>query len=86
MIFSDYEDYYGEHILDALEDVDPTVLAGNPDFELHRRLRQGGRAALDPIELSGSPDRFAGMTGKTENPGWKLDKWKFLPMYTSILI
>jgi hypothetical protein len=86
MIFSDYEeDYHGEHILDALEDVDPAILASNPDFELHRRLRQGGRAALDPSELAGPPDKFASMTGKTENPGWKLDKWKFLPMVNKTL-
>lgn len=81
LIFSDYEEHYnGEHILDALADVTPEILANNPDFELYRRLQQGGRASLDPSELAGSPDGFAVVTGKTDNPGWKLDKWKFLPM------
>ena len=27
--------------------------------------------------IAASPDAW---TGHTENPGWKLDKWKFLPM------
>ena len=81
LIFSDYEeDYYGEHILDALDSVSPDIRANHKDFELWRRLQQDGRAALDPSELSGSPKAFASMSGNAENPGWKLDKWKFLPM------
>lgn len=86
LIFSDHqEDYYGERVLDALADVNPYIQANNPDFELYRRLRQGGRASLDSSELAGPPDTFASMTGKTENPGWKLDKWKFLPMINKTL-
>jgi hypothetical protein len=86
LIFSDLdEQYHGEHILDALADVNPEILDNNPDFELHRRLRKSGRTSLDPSELAGSPDRFAIKTGKAENPGWKLDKWKFLPMVNKTL-
>lgn len=86
LIFSDLEeDYRGEHILNALADVDHVILQKNPDFELHRRLQDGGRAALDPTELAGSPDSFAKVTGHEENPGWKLDKWKFLPMVNKTL-
>lgn len=86
LIFSDLnEQYHGEHILDALADVDPEILESNPDFELYRRLRKGGRTSLDPSELAGSTDRFAIKTGKAENPGWKLDKWKFLPMVNKTL-
>ncbi|KYG41775.1 glycosyltransferase family 31 protein [Acidomyces richmondensis BFW] len=86
LIFSDLEEYYnGEHILDALADVSPEILENHPDFELWRRLRKGGRSALAQSELAGAPDRFASMSGKTENPGWKLDKWKFLPMVNKTL-
>lgn len=70
LIFSDLdEQYHGEHILDALEDVSPAILENNPDFELHRRLRKGGRTSLDSSELAGSPDKFAIKTGKADNPG-----------------
>jgi hypothetical protein len=86
LIFSDHEEiYHGEHIMDALADVDPFIQANNPDFELYRRLRQGGRVSLDRSELAGPPDTFASMSGKTENPSWKLDKWKFLPMINRTL-
>ncbi|KAI6828681.1 glycosyltransferase family 31 protein [Hortaea werneckii] len=86
LIFSDLEeDYSGEHIIDALADVSPTYQQNSTDFELWRRLRAGGRSALDPSELAGSPDRFANMGGKADNPGWKLDKWKFLPMINRTL-
>lgn len=83
MIFSDYEeDYQGEHIYDALESVDLEVLASHADFALDRHLVQNGTGALAPSELSG-PDTEcteATQSGKTDNPGWKLDKWKFLPI------
>lgn len=86
LIFSDYEEIYrGEHILDALDGVDPSVKADHPDFELWRRLQKGGRAALKPSERSGPISRPQGATGKPSNPGWKLDKWKFLPMLNRTL-
>lgn len=87
LIFSDYEEYLdGEHILDALESVSPEIKATHPDFELWRRLRaDGGRAGLRADELSGPDNRPHGGLGKDENPGWKLDKWKFLPMVNRTL-
>jgi hypothetical protein len=86
LIFSDLEENYGEeHILDALADVDPGIVKENPDFELYRRLQKGGRISLTPSELAGPPDTFASLSGKTDNPGWKLDKWKFLPMVNKTL-
>ncbi|KAK3678254.1 hypothetical protein LTR78_001549 [Recurvomyces mirabilis] len=86
LIFSDFdEDYLGEHIIDALADVDPKYQESSPDFDLWRRLQNGGRSTLDTSELAGDPDRFSSMTGKADNPGWKLDKWKFLPMVNRTL-
>lgn len=86
LIFSDHEEHFHqERILDALADVDPEISQYNPDFELYRRLRHSGRAALDTAELAGPPDRFANLRGKQDIPGWKLDKWKFLPMVNRTL-
>ena len=81
LIFSDHEEYYqGEHIIDALDDVSTKIREEHPDFHLHRRLRQMGRQALAPEEIHHDVARADAWTGHTENPGWKLDKWKFLPM------
>jgi len=81
VIFSDdEEDFEGHHIVDALKYVSPDTQASHPDFDLWRRLQQHGRAALDAVELSGAEVELSGGLGKPENAGWKLDKWKFLPM------
>ncbi|KAK4552375.1 hypothetical protein LTR86_010389 [Recurvomyces mirabilis] len=81
LIFSDHEeDYEGEHIIDALSTVSPEIVAKHADFALYRRLQTNGRASLDLSELSGSDSGIAKPTGNADNPGWKLDKWKFLPM------
>lgn len=87
LIFSDYEEtYQKEHIYDALEFVNTTIKNTHPDFELWRRLQKEGSSALKPSELSGPfsrPQKDA--FGKPSNPGWKLDKWKFLPMVNRTL-
>ncbi|KAF7185252.1 hypothetical protein HII31_13527 [Pseudocercospora fuligena] len=86
MIFSDYEEeFQGHHIYDALEHVNQNTKASHADFALWRRLQEGGRAALQPHELSGTAARAGSNFGKQENPGWKLDKWKFLPMVNRTL-
>jgi hypothetical protein len=81
LIFSDLEEqYHGEHIIDALSSMSDDIKASHEDFEIYRRLQHHGRAILDPSELSGSPEAFERMNGNTQNAGWKLDKWKFMPM------
>ena len=100
LIVSDYaETYHGESIIDALEDVDASYKDSHADFALYRKLQtSGGRAALDPSELSGPAsgpqdiriENLDGLTnstksGKPTNPGWRLDKWKFLPMLNQTL-
>ncbi|SMR53307.1 unnamed protein product [Zymoseptoria tritici ST99CH_3D1] len=82
LIFSDHaENFHNATILDALASVSPAIQATHPDFHLWRRLKQNGREALDGSELAG-PGGMADPngTGHASNPGWKLDKWKFLPM------
>lgn len=87
LIFSDYAERYGdETILDALEDVDPVFQNSHEDFALWRQLQKGGRASLNPSELSGPASYPQHDTvGKPTNPGWRLDKWKFLPMIRKTL-
>lgn len=86
VIFSDFEeDLEGHHIFDALEPVDELVKSTHDDFALYRRLKAEGRKALEPSELSGILADSGGISGKTDNPGWRLDKWKFLPMMNRTL-
>lgn len=87
LIFSDYaEKYEGRHIIDALKDVDPIYQTAHEDFALWQQLQKGGRASLSPSDLSG-PASYPqdGTGGKPTNPGWRLDKWKFLPMIRKTL-
>lgn len=85
MIFSDHEEYFqGNHVFDALESVDKGIRETHPDFELYRRLKEQGREAVisSGVYHSGTKDSW---TGNAENAGWKLDKWKFLPMVKTTL-
>jgi hypothetical protein len=81
-IYSDVaEEFHGHQILDSLEDVDPEIKASHDDFALYRELQQKPeRALLQQSEFSEPDSKLSGANGKTENPGWKLDKWKFLPL------
>ncbi|KAF2720401.1 glycosyltransferase family 31 protein [Polychaeton citri CBS 116435] len=80
LIFSDSAEIIENHtVIDALESVSPDLKDTHPDFEIYRRLRDHGRQ----IQLSDklhNEDKPESWTGNAENPGWKLDKWKFLPM------
>lgn len=81
LILSDYaEDFHGHKVHDVLSDIDDDFKHSHPDFSLWRRLRAHGRQSLDASELSGAVSRESGATGKVDNEGWRLDKWKFLPM------
>ena len=87
LIFSDHEEtYHNEKIHDALSTVNETIKAHHPDFEIYRKIQSQGRAALEPSELSGSPEAFERLSGNVQNPGWKLDKWKFMPMLNQTLL
>ncbi|KAL1859126.1 hypothetical protein Plec18167_007494 [Paecilomyces lecythidis] len=83
VIFSDFEeDVAGVHVHDVLRNIDPVVKQTNPDFEIYNRLQKQGRQGLRPFDLR---DDANTPTGKPNNPGWKLDKWKFLPMVDEAL-
>ncbi|KAI0156380.1 hypothetical protein GGR57DRAFT_491479 [Xylariaceae sp. FL1272] len=76
IIFSDFEeDIEGHHAFDVLDQTTDNVRITIPEFWLYNKLRAGGRNGLEYQTSYGS-----GVSGALENPGWKLDKWKFLPM------
>lgn len=77
LIVSDFEeDIAGIRTHDVFRNISESLLT-NADFALYNRARAGGRDALLQSDLTKVANSAAGMS---DNPGWKLDKWKFLPM------
>lgn len=93
-IFSDFEEEFEildrsssrrVPTVDVLRNVNESVKQTNPDFDLYNRVHEMGRAALQMDEMSRHGDNMETPFGKKDNPGWKLDKWKFLPMIDEAL-
>lgn len=85
-IYSDYEeDIEGHHIHNALDEVNPEIIATHPDFEYYRRLQVGGREAFTDQELA-QWAAAKNTNGGRDSPGWRLDKWKFLPLAEKALL
>lgn len=83
VIFSDFEEEIGGvQVHDAFRNMDPEVQRIIPDFDLYNRLREMGRKGLVTDDFA---DEANSAIGKPNNPGWKLDKWKFLPMVQETL-
>lgn len=83
VIFSDFEETIGGvQVHDVLRSVDSSVKETILDFDIYNRLREFGRDGLRSVDLRDEPNSA---TGKPNNPGWKLDKWKFLPMINESL-
>lgn len=77
LVVSDFEeDIEGLRTVDVFRNVSEALYSNN-DFALYNRARRGGRAALTNQDHTKVANSAAGMM---DNPGWKLDKWKFLPM------
>ncbi|KAJ5760660.1 hypothetical protein N7520_007816 [Penicillium odoratum] len=77
LIVSDYEEEIsGLHTHDVFRNTTYTLLE-NLDFALYNRAKYQGRAGLSSEDVTKVANSAAGMI---QNPGWKLDKWKFLPM------
>ncbi|KAJ5086271.1 hypothetical protein NUU61_007578 [Penicillium alfredii] len=77
-IFSDYEETInGVRTQNVIRNVKPNTLQNEPEFGFYHRLQKVGREGLTEAEWG---DHTNGPLGKVNNPGWKLDKWKFLPM------
>ncbi|KAI8953868.1 glycosyltransferase family 31 protein [Xylaria longipes] len=76
IIYSDMEEIVdGHQVHDILSEVNETIKRTAPEFQLYDHLMTRGREGLDYQTMFGS-----GPSGALDNPGWKLDKWKFLPM------
>ncbi|KAJ5210839.1 hypothetical protein N7491_010650 [Penicillium cf. griseofulvum] len=77
VIYSDFEEEIeGVKIHDVLRDMDSSA-KNNPDFDFYHRILKYGRKGLEQQDFA---DEANSALGKPNNPGWKLDKWKFLPM------
>lgn len=82
VIFSDHEEVFrGHQVRDVLANISPDVLQSNPEFSLYHRVKEVGRLGLSPEELTGV--RTTDNTNDDDKllvPGWKVDRWKFIPM------
>ena len=86
IIFSDFEEIFnGYQVHDVLGSVDQGLKESNRDFEIYNRLQNHGHEGLHDDELSGKSSFEGSKSGKNDNPGWRLDKWKFLPMMNETL-
>ncbi|CAG8926357.1 unnamed protein product [Penicillium salamii] len=82
VIYSDFEEEIeGVQIHDVLREMD-TAAKQNPDFQFYNRIVKYGRKGLEQQDFA---DEANSAIGKPNNPGWKLDKWKFLPMAQAAL-
>ncbi|KAJ5162489.1 hypothetical protein N7492_007881 [Penicillium capsulatum] len=82
-VFSDYEETInGVRTYDVLRNVTDATREKEPEFQFYRRLQQLGREGLTEQDLG---DDSNSPFGKVNNPGWKLDKWKFIPMIDGAL-
>lgn len=79
LIVSDYEEEIaGLKTHDVFRN-STAELRANEDFAMYNRAREHGRVGLLDTDHTKVENGAQGMSG---NPGWKLDKWKFLPMVT----
>ncbi|KAF2868682.1 hypothetical protein BDV95DRAFT_500093 [Massariosphaeria phaeospora] len=81
-IFSDLdEEIEGHAVYDVLDGVSEGMRSKHDDFELYHHLQKHGREGLkDQQAFTSQSGSVKGDYLQTANPGWKLDKWKFLPM------
>lgn len=82
VVFSDMdEEIEGHAVHDVLEGVSENTKNTHDDFKLYRHLQEHGRKGLaDQKVITTQSGSSKGDYLNTENEGWKLDKWKFLPM------
>ncbi|KAF7713415.1 O-fucosylpeptide 3-beta-N-acetylglucosaminyltransferase [Penicillium ucsense] len=82
-IFSDYEETVGGvSTHNILQNISQTTQSKEAEFGLYHRLQKVGPEGLTAADFG---DHSNGPFGKVNNPGWKLDKWKFLPMIAGAL-
>ena len=77
VVFSNVDEVIeGHHVRDVLSDIPEDIQDDNPEFDLYRKLnehaQQGSHNFSDVLHKE--------QGAKEDNPAWKLDKWKFLPL------
>ncbi|KAF2736518.1 hypothetical protein EJ04DRAFT_462874 [Polyplosphaeria fusca] len=82
VIFSDLdEEIEGHAVHDVLNGVSDGMKKQHDDFKLYHHLKKHGRQGLkDQQVVTAQSGSSKGDYLNTDNDGWKLDKWKFLPM------
>ncbi|KAL4974645.1 hypothetical protein BDW66DRAFT_81450 [Aspergillus desertorum] len=83
IVWSDYDEEVADIPVHNVLYNESASLHNLPDFNLYTRVQQQGRQALTQNDLSGIREESTAF-GKS-NPGWKLDKWKFVPMISHTL-
>ncbi|KAI0809700.1 hypothetical protein GGR55DRAFT_161356 [Xylaria sp. FL0064] len=79
-LFSDFEEVIeGKRVYDVLDEVNPDIVATHPDFEYYNKLKGKGRNAFTAEEIA-QWAAAKNTNGGRDSPGWRLDKWKFLPL------
>ncbi|KAL4793964.1 hypothetical protein BDV19DRAFT_207954 [Aspergillus venezuelensis] len=76
IVWSDYDESIADIPVHDVLYNESSNLHQLPDFNLYTKVKQNGRGALNDHDLSDDPSTPFGKS----NPGWKLDKWKFIPM------
>lgn len=76
IVWSDYDEEIADIPVHDVLYNESSHLHQLPDFNLYTRVKSYGRNGLTQIDLSDDPSTPFGKS----NPGWKLDKWKFVPM------
>ncbi|KAH8690569.1 hypothetical protein BGW36DRAFT_400996 [Talaromyces proteolyticus] len=83
LVVSDFDETIeGVQLHDVLTNVQQDVKSNIEDFNLYNRLKIYGRQGLVDDDAT---EEENGVFGMPNNPGWKLDKWKFLPMIDAAL-
>ena len=81
IVYSDLrEEVDGHQIHDVFEGISDELRTSVPEFKLYDHLRAHGREGLKNTTHLGS-----GPGGSLDNPSWKLDRFKFLPMVDKAL-
>ncbi|KAL4748754.1 hypothetical protein BDW72DRAFT_179662 [Aspergillus terricola var. indicus] len=83
IVWSDYDEEVADIPVHNVLYNESSALHNLPDFNLYMRVQEQGRQALTQTDLSGIREESTAF-GKS-NPGWKLDKWKFVPMISHTL-
>lgn len=79
-LFSDFEEVVGgKRVYDVLDEVNPDIVATHPDFIYYNKLKGKGRDAFTTEEMA-QWDSVKNTNSGRDSPGWRLDKWKFLPL------